>query len=183
MKKLLVFFGFFIVFSPLSFSSIEGIVQPVDKKEKKLLLGDSINLKISFWPKDLKLFEEIKKLERDRFLNIFYILDVKKFEISKNNYDVINIFVKAIVVKPYKKTPFKIWNNSIQNIPIEIRKILVKDLPKKNKDIFYYSIEYKKIYSFKNEILLILSLIAFLYLMLKFFRVKKIKEIKRIKDP
>jgi len=141
---------FFISFLFSSFASIEGLVEPVGNKKLNLLLGDSVSLKLSFWPKDLTLYEDIKKLKRSRFLNIFYIIDIDKFEISKNNYDVVNIYIKAVVVRPYKKTPFVIWNNDRKNIPIEIRKITVKDFKDRSNKIFYYSAEYNNIYKYKD---------------------------------
>ena len=172
--KFFLTFIFFISFLLSSFASVEGLVEPVGNKKMDLLLGDSVNLKLSFWPKDLTLYEEIKKLKRSRFLNIFYIIDIDKFEISKNNYDVINIYIKAVAVKPYKKTPFTIWNNGRRNIPIEIRKISVKDFKDRSNEIVYYSTKYNSIYKYKDKGILLLFFVLVLYLIFNLLKRKKI---------
>ena len=169
-------FIFFISFLLSSFASVEGLVEPVGNKKLNLLLGDSVNLKLSFWPKDLTLYEDIKKLKRSRFLNVFYIIDIEKFEISKNNYDVINIYIKAVAVKPYKKTPFTIWNNGSKNIPIEIRKISVKDFKDRSNQIVYYSTKYSNIYKYKDKGLLFLFFMLVLYLIFNLLKSKNKKK-------
>lgn len=176
MKKFLFLIIFSFTLLPVSLSSIEGIVAPVDEKNKNLLLGDSISLKLSFWPKDLSIYEDIKNLEGDIFLKTFFILNVERFEVSKNNYDVINIFVKAVAMKPYRKTPFQIWNNGRKNIPIDVRKILVSDLKDRESEITYYSIKYTKIYEYKNYIIIIIFIALLAFYKIKTKKILKIKK-------
>ena len=179
MKKFFLTILFLALSFQKAYALVEGIVEPIEGKKLNLIIGDSIDLKISFWPKDLKLFKDIKKLEGTSFLNIFYVLDVNKFEISKNNYDVINIFIKAIVLKPYKRKPFTIWNNGLKNIPIDIRNITVDDLKGKEKKITYYSINYNKVFNHDYFHLIGLALLIFiLFIIFKIFRNKRTKHIK-----
>ncbi len=176
MKNYLLVLIFFTFLLPNSFSNIQGIVEPNENKKVNLLLGDSVDLKVSFWPKNLNLFEDIKKLEGKSFLNIFYVYDVYKFEISKNNYDVINIFIKAIALKPYEKVPFDIWSNGVKNIPIEIRKITIGDLRDREKEITYYSMGYSNLFYSYNIKFLLLGIVILVFMLTILFKGKRIKK-------
>jgi len=163
--------------------SYEGIIVPLGDKKINTSTGSSIDLKISLWPKETKFFKELKKLEGKVFLNLFHIVKVKKFEVSKNNFDVINVYAKGIAVKPYEKSPFEVWTLGKKNIPIEIRKIKINALNKLSNKFNYYSLDYERNNNNKNLIIILFFFIIlglFVVSFRFFLKNKKVRKYNRM---
>jgi hypothetical protein len=156
----------------------QGIITPVNNSKKKLKEGDTINLRLSLWPKDIFLTNKVEALEGKIFLKFFYILKIKNIEISKNNIDVVNIYFDAVILRSFIKSPFYIWSVGKRNIPIEIRGFVASSLNKKASGFYFGDLRLGT--NYRDELKLIVSVVIGVLITLLFFSRKVILNIFRI---
>jgi hypothetical protein len=123
--------------------------------------GEPFDAYIRIWPLQNEDLELIKtKLESNTFLDFFHIAKVYNIKYSENNEEVVEIYVKAILVNYYVPRQFYIWAYKSLTIPFEIQNLT----PVKNPNGKNYIIQKQKVNPFETsspyyKIIILLSIV------------------------
>lgn len=90
----------------------------------QIIEGEAFDGYIRIWPfqnEDLNLLK--KELDNKTFLDFFHIVKVYDAKYSQNNEEVLEIYVKAVLINAYKPRDFYIWTYKSLTIPFEVKNI------------------------------------------------------------
>lgn len=153
----------------------EGVFENIES-QADMVEGDMFRAKITIMPLQAGIPSEIRnKLEYKTFLNYFLVVSVESIAFSKNNSDVLEIFLTAVVQKNYKPQDFYIWSYKGLNIPFEIRNINISLNSAKNKDYLIHeqdALSLSNIAWYYYFALLIASMFLFKLALVKMTKIK-----------
>lgn len=126
MNKIL-FLIFIFLFSANTFADeIKGKLTLKGPKIQTLRPGDIFSGVLRLWPKASSYYNEVNSLKGKVFLENFYVSDIERIQLSPNNSEVLEAYLKIILIKNFPENSTINWKVNNIEIPFLIQGILTQ---------------------------------------------------------
>lgn len=102
-----------------------GILEPLETNTP--VVGESYRYRLTLVPFEKHLIK-VDQIEGKSFLDFFYVSELVSTSTSKNNVDAVIVVLDMVLVKKVDLQASYIWNLGARNIPIDVKRLEVKDV-------------------------------------------------------
>jgi|GEM_PF-2598283 len=102
-------------------------------KGGQLIVGETYRAKLILAPFDKRLLIR-DQIENQRFLDFFYVANLKKISVSPNNIDATEVKLDLVLIKKFDPREFYIFQLGDRNIPIQLKNFVIQNVDLNIKD-------------------------------------------------